>query len=264
MYVLLADTYNLTADEQTLLDELGAAGYDEDCGTQNWAMRVTRLERVEVLDELCRKLNANYDELVDFALWYRTGICHTPSSGRDDLAMCPPPPVGCRTTKSIGMFPFWPVDVRCCDCIRDSVQGKGQLVVKQEIAGAKLRLMLRSAGAEHASVPQISSIVGAMVTSAGGVDGLVAKWTEVIEDLRESDPKAAANQYLQLTRMIEACNQIQRDEQSILDKLKDEELKDYIVRLLMQRMSLEQIREILSEAKGLPQAEVGRLSYGQA
>ena len=264
MYVLLADTYNLTADEQQLLSELGAAGYDGDCGEQAWAMRVAGLQRVETLDTLCRKLNADYAELTDFALWFRTNLCHTPSAGSPDLAICPPPPTGCRTTKSIGMFPFYPVDKRCCDCIRDSVQGKSDAVVKQEISGKKLRSMLRSAGAEHVSVPQISSIVGAMVTSSGGVDGMVSKWTQVIEELRETDPKSAANQYLQLTRMIEACNQIQRDEQSILDKLKDEELKDYIVRLLMQRMSLEQIREMLSEAKDLPQAEVGRLSYGEA
>jgi len=261
MYPLLADTYNLDDNERNLLSELGIYGYEEEAGTDEWARTVAGGSRLETLDSLCSKLDADSQQLQDFAVWYRTGSCAVPLVGPPDALACPPPPQGCRRTMGIGCFPFWPVDPRCCDCIRDGAFGPSLPRVKQEMAAVKLREILRASSAEHVNVPHISQVTGSLVTLLGGTDGFVKAWHRAIEAV-EDKPEQQLKQFNAISNMIKACNEMRREEESAIDQLSDDQLKAQVFRLLMERLSADQVKVILAGAADVPQSEVGRLNYG--
>ena len=263
MYTLLADTYNLDADERKLLDELGVQGYCQSAGSDDWAREVAGSDRWDTLDNLTRKLDADSQQLLDFALWFRTSTCHVPAAMKPDALACPPGPRGCRRTMGIGCFPFWPVDDRCCDCIRDGAFGRSQPLIKQEMAASKLREILRAGSAEHVNVPHLSQLTGGIVTLLGGVEGLTRSWKEAIDEVKEK-PELALRQYNQIAKMIQSCNEMESSTQSAMDAMSDEQLRDHAFRLLMSRLTADQVQSILSGIAEVPQRDMGRLSYGQA
>ena len=263
MYLLLADTYNLNGDERILLSDLGLNGRDEDAGTVEWMSRVAGGERFDTLDSLCQKLDAYPEQLMDFGLWFANSQCPVPIPNVPAALACPPQPKGCRRTMASANFPFWPVDERCCDCIRDKTFGPQVPMVKQQMAAAKLREMLRAASAEHVNVPHISQVTGGLVTLLGGVNGLTKAWYAAIQAVSDK-PDRQLTQFNAIARMIQACNEMSQQEESALDRMSDEQLEAYTYRLLMRRLSADQISKILGDSVNVPQSDIAKLEYGKA
>jgi hypothetical protein len=263
----LADTYYLSAEEREVLAMIGRESDDEHAGKVQWAVDRMGMDFQDPYLSLCAKLDAvnDHEKMQLYGIWYLTARCPVPIPlNAPDLLMCPTSPTGCRRTMAIGMFPFWPVDMRCADCIKDksAPERRREKVV---MAGERLAELLKVSSSRAASVPKLNELIGTLVVKQGGVDAIAEGWHAAIEDAKDKGrPGDLLKHYNQLATLVKNCQEIEQNEQSILDKLADSELRDYIVSLLLQRLSYQQIQAILQDAADLPQQELGRLEYGQA
>ena len=261
MYQMLADTYNLSAEEREMLNRLGVESEIAGAGSIQWVADTIGGEAIDTYNNLALKLDAynQPEKMQSYAFWYRTGTSPVPVVQEPDVLICPPQPAGCRRTMGRGMFPFWPVDERCSDCIRDSVMPNRQLS-KVQAMGGKLRELLNMTGSQGANVPHLAQVIGELVALQGGPSGIAQGWNSALEELKEKGkPSSIVTQYNRLASFIERCNTMRQEELCALNELNDEELREYIARILFTKLSQETIAEILQESASLPQSEMGKL-----
>jgi hypothetical protein len=264
MYAALADAYDLTERERHVLERLGVEADDPETGTSQWAVdRFGReAETWAAFDTLSIKLDAVNQPvtLQNFGLWYWRSACPLPILEQPDVLLCPK----CRRTMGPALFPFWPLENRCADCIREQAKSEVRLI-KQQMAGEKLRELLAANNSTHAAVPHITELVGGLITKLGGTQGLIDSWGAMIKELAKIDTATARAEVLKhyraLANMVADCNKMQQEELSMLDNLDDEQLRDYIAGLLVRRLTHQQIKMILEDVADVPQQLMGRVEY---
>lgn len=259
MYELLADTYDLTKDERDVLSELGKYAGAEGAGTEQWVAKVIGGSAFKTYETLSMKLGCENDaaKMEEFAFWYRTGNCPLVIVDVPENAMCPSVN-GCRRTMGIGMFPFWPTDLRCTDCIRDAVRPRKSLE-KQRTMGKKLRDLLVMNQGENTAVPHMSHVIGGVCTNLGGTEAVVKEYAALLQD-EGIKPGARLKHYETFTKLIGVCNELERqqanDRMSLLDKYDPEQLGQFIVGLLAKNATKEQTELILGSVEDIPQCEL--------
>jgi len=254
MYEILADTYNLTADEREVLSRLGMEAGAEDAGTEQWVVGVIGGDAIGTWETLAAKLNCidDNDSLARFGVLYRTRE-HSEIVEQEEAIMCPHVG-GCGRTMGPGQFPFWPTEVRCADCVKDSVRPSRSLE-QQRIRGKQLSALLKMNGGQGMQVPHLADVIGRLITECGGTDAIV---TEIGDLLKDTDlkPDARLKHYMTVLKLVDRCNEVQREQMSELDKYDPEQLGAFVTQLILQNATKEQAELILGSVKNLPQSEV--------
>jgi hypothetical protein len=193
--------------------------------------------------------DGDFEKLLWMAKWMGTGSSPVIVPNPPPVEICPDPPLGCGRTFGLSNFPYYPVDNRCADCIQ-RVCSPHRTYQSQRKSAHVLTHMLSKASSEQVAVPNINRILGGLVALEGGAEGLTTKWHDALEELRFKSPGSTKllENYRYIAKLIMEVNKMDMDRYDT-DSMNDEELKDYVVKLVMDRMTRGEISALIDESK---------------
>ena len=242
-YPILREAYGLSDEQCDFLKRVCESDrmLDHENPTSN-------LDDVRTYEDLKIRFNTkNDDTLRGFGEWLLTGEPPI-TTDRPRLKFCVERPAGCALAFGIDMFPFWPLDGRCCMCIKRCV-ARDPSYAKELEAGRALQSMLNIAKRPDVMSPHLSHVLGQIYALDGGPSGFARHVHDHLVAVREKDESSYAlgKMYVALLNLTAMATKL--DQETVnLDDIDDEGLKKYLQEMLMMKLTKEESVRFIEEA----------------
>jgi ATP/maltotriose-dependent transcriptional regulator MalT len=237
--------YRLSEREIELLELLGK-GYTHEGAAKEMGVAKGTLEAI--LRGLCKRVSADREMLQKLGMWMilKERPEFTEDEKKPQVWQCPPAPEGCGRMKAIGEYPFWPIDMRCNDCVAIRVEDRKSQVRREQattiVSQISKKLRGKSANFVHAlrGMEELFQLTG-------GYEAFIKRYMDDLNDAREKNPgsKQVLDAMRDLWRIWLELSK-QQDAHEMIEQWDDKQTRDYLVQLMYEELGKDEQKKLLS------------------